>query len=145
MSGESQLPDRIVFYVGRTGDSSSQFAASPFLRIGRHLDFRSTAKANSLAKHLKAQGIVPARCTFEMVALGPFFQEQKSLELHRRYRDQIAAVESYVAQRFESAGYKPLGDTKSRKTCPPELLQRADQFLSEYFPETRKAQPSVLR
>src|SRR5208283_183820 len=37
--------------VGRTGDSSSANAASPFARIGQHLDFRPTAKGNTLARN----------------------------------------------------------------------------------------------
>ena len=47
------------FYVGRTGDSSSAHAASPFNRIGQHLDFRENAKGNSLAKRLNEVGINP--------------------------------------------------------------------------------------
>ncbi len=39
-----QNDDRYL-YVGRTGDSSSANAASPFNRIGQHLDFRANAKA----------------------------------------------------------------------------------------------------
>jgi hypothetical protein len=35
-------------YVGRTGDSSSCHASSPFNRIGQHLDPRATAKGNAL-------------------------------------------------------------------------------------------------
>ena len=31
-------------YIGRTGDSSSPNASSPFNRIGQHLDFRENAK-----------------------------------------------------------------------------------------------------
>jgi hypothetical protein len=31
-------------YVGRIGDSSSPNAASPFQRIGQHLDFRENAR-----------------------------------------------------------------------------------------------------
>ena len=34
---------REVLYVGRTGDSSSRFAASPFSRLSQHLDIRPKA------------------------------------------------------------------------------------------------------
>ena len=39
-------------YVGRTGDSSSPNAASPFNRIGQHLDLRKNAKGNTMTKRL---------------------------------------------------------------------------------------------
>lgn len=45
----------IVFYVGQTGDSSSIFASSPFVRVGRHLDLRPNTKSNSLARHLEIE------------------------------------------------------------------------------------------
>jgi hypothetical protein len=134
-------PNRPLVYVGRTGDSSSRFAASPFLRIGRHLDFRTTAKANSLARHLKAENIVPADCAFQMIALGPFFEEQQTIELHRPYRDQMAAVECYVAAQLKDRGFKVLGRTNTRKKCPPELLQLADRFLEEHFPMNTEGSP----
>ena len=35
---------QVHLYVGRTGDSSSARALSPFNRIGQHLDFRENAK-----------------------------------------------------------------------------------------------------
>ncbi|MGA8005125.1 MAG: hypothetical protein WCA17_03415, partial [Burkholderiales bacterium] len=46
-------------YVGRTGDSSSQFAASPFARIGQHLDLRPKASANMLHRHIRSRGLDP--------------------------------------------------------------------------------------
>jgi hypothetical protein len=44
---------RLLVYVGRTGDSSSSFAASPFIRAGRHLDLKEKAKANALVRQLR--------------------------------------------------------------------------------------------
>ena len=70
------------YYVGRTGDSSSSNAASPFNRIGQHLDFRENAKGNSLAKRLIEVGVDPKKCLFEMLALGPIYKEQESFDLH---------------------------------------------------------------
>lgn len=126
-------PRHVVFYVGRTGDSSSCFAASPFRRIGQHLDFHDTAKANSLAKHLKAQKIIPSSCSFQMIALGPFFPEQKNLAAHRRCRDEIVAVESHVASCLCSRGFTVLGDTRTRKTCSQQLRQCAEDFVKTQF------------
>ncbi len=100
--------------------------------------FCRTAKANSLAKHLKALGIVPSGCSFQMVALGPFFPEQETLRRHRRCRDQIAAVEARVAERLKARGFAVLGNTTTRKTCAPKLLRLADDFVAERFPKRRK-------
>ena len=73
-------------YVGRTGDGSSPNAASPFQRIGQHLDFRDKAKGNSLARQLKAVATNPSVSSFEMVAVGPLFPEQQTFELHKPFR-----------------------------------------------------------
>src|SRR5216117_3328100 len=53
-----------VLYVGRTGDSSSPNAASPFARVGQHLNFSANAKANSMAKQLAEAGVDPECCEF---------------------------------------------------------------------------------
>jgi hypothetical protein len=46
-----------IYYVGRTGDSSSQNAQSPFNRMGQHLGFN--VKSNILRRRLKNAGIAP--------------------------------------------------------------------------------------
>lgn len=79
--------DEEVFYVGRTGDSSSKFAASPFARLGQHLDVRPKAPANMLLRQIRKAGLDPLKCNYELVAFGPLFLEQATLEAHREYRD----------------------------------------------------------
>src|SRR3990172_10610261 len=86
-------PNEVWLYVGRTGDSSSANAASPFQRIGQHLNFRPDAKGNSLSKQLGALGIDPALCSFEMLLIGPIFPEQETMDQHRPIRDRVAALE----------------------------------------------------
>ena len=78
-------------YVGRTGDSSSPHASSPFRRIGQHLDTRLNAKGNALGRQLASRGINPEACTFEMTAIGPIFDEQKTMHEHEPFRDKTAA------------------------------------------------------
>jgi len=63
-------------YVGRTGDSSSARASSPFKRIGQHLDPSPNAKGNALGKQLQRAGVNYEECSFEMVAVGPVYPEQ---------------------------------------------------------------------
>jgi hypothetical protein len=41
----------MLYYIGRTGDSSSINAQSPFVRFGQH--FGTNAAANQLRKHLE--------------------------------------------------------------------------------------------
>lgn len=73
-----------VLYVGRTGDSSSVNASSPFARIGQHLNFKENAKANSLAKRLAHARIDHEACAFSMVAMGRLFPEHRISRSTRR-------------------------------------------------------------
>lgn len=57
-----------LFYVGRTGDSSSTNAQSPFNRMGQHLGFATNS--NMLRKYLEAHGASPEHSSFRLVALG---------------------------------------------------------------------------
>ena len=98
-----------LLYVGRTGDSSSRFAASPFSRLGRHLDLRPNATANMLVRHLREHYLNPRLCSYFLVAVGPFFPEQKNLQDHRRIRDRVALIEANLAQQLKADDYKVVG------------------------------------
>src|SRR5688572_11599492 len=67
-----------VYYVGRTGDSSSTKAQSPFNRMGQHLGFADNS--NMLRRHLDRHGAPPEQCTFRLVALGPLKPESDAVE-----------------------------------------------------------------
>src|SRR3989344_462420 len=108
-------PRRRFLYVGRTGDSSSANAASPFSRIGRHLDRRPKAKGNALARNLAAKGVTPSTCSFEMIAVGPIFAEAKDFDRHKPIRDKTAALERGLAEALRRRGYSVLG---SHATSP---------------------------
>jgi hypothetical protein len=95
-----------VVYVGRTGDSSSANASSPFRRIGQHLDPSPQAKGNAMARQLRKEGIDPKRCRFEMVAIGPIYPEQNDYVSHVPFRDRMAALERAVADELTLRGYK---------------------------------------
>ena len=110
------------FYVGRTGDSSSAHAASPFNRIGQHLDFRENAKGNSLAKRLNEVGINPRTCNFRMLALGPFFPEQANFDNHKPFRDQMATYEFELANYLKTEGCNVLGSHHIGITVDNEIL-----------------------
>ena len=70
-------------YVGRTGDSSSPHASSPFRRVGQHLDVSRNAKGNTLGKQLRRACVTCEDCTFEMLTVGPLFPEQATFEQHQ--------------------------------------------------------------
>jgi hypothetical protein len=106
------LQHRNVYYVGRTGDSSSNNAQSPFNRMGQHLGFND--KSNVLRRRLKAKGIDPEECVFRMVAHGPILEESITEAEYRQRRDRIAAMEAALAARMHDVGYDVMNTVKSR-------------------------------
>lgn len=125
--------DRYI-YVGRTGDSSSANAASPFNRIGQHLDFRANARGNSLAGQLRKIDVQPSHCTFEMLAIGPIFPEQATFELHKSIRDIVAALESALADELTTRGYTVIGTHGRRVEPDPDLWAEVLRYMNAKFP-----------
>lgn len=123
-----------VLYVGRTGDSSSNFASSPFVRIGRHLDLRPNAKSNSLVRHLKEKGLDPTECHFEFVAFGPLFPEQKTTDQHRRFRDRTGALETLLAKELRDRGYEVIGKHNARVNPTAADVAQLREFINGEFP-----------
>lgn len=124
------------FYVGRTGDSSSQFAASPFSRLGQHLDIRTNAKANTLLRHVRAAKFDPLQCNFELLAFGPLFPEQSTMELHRGFRDQIAPLEASLAALLKSRGFNVVGMHGKVGVSDPGLRAEVERVFQAEFNET---------
>lgn len=121
-------------YVGRTGDSSSPHASSPFKRIGQHLDPSPRAKGNALGKQLRRAGVKHEECTFEMVAVGPIFPEQATFKDHVPVRNQMAALERAVADELRRRGYLVLG-THPRAGSPDQsVLEQIRALLDSKFP-----------
>ena len=122
-------PVGLLLYVGRTGDNSSANAASPFARIGQHLDLRANAKGNALTRNLRSVSIEPSTCTMEMIAIGPLFPEEKSFEAHRSIRDRVAALERALAARLKQQGHSVLGEHSSRVAVDENLLAEAAMLI----------------
>jgi hypothetical protein len=135
-------PGGKCYYVGRTGDSSSPFAQSPFNRVGRHLDFSKSAKANSMAKQLQAQGIVPFSCHFHLAAIGPIFPQQNCREKHDPIRNRLAAVERDLAGFIKGRGYQVLGQHGASTPSDQELLQRVLDVIGDRFPSIKQSSPT---
>jgi len=121
-------------YVGRTGDSSSAHASSPFKRIGQHLDPGPNAKGNALGKQLTRAGVKYEQCTFEMVAIGPIWPEQEDFDAHKPIRDRMAALERAIADELKRRGYKVLGSHPRRASPDQFVLQQLLAHLDHKFP-----------
>jgi hypothetical protein len=121
-------------YVGRTGDSSSPNASSPFRRIGQHLDSTLNAKGNALSRQLKSAGIEPETCNFEMTAIGPIFEEQETMPDHIPLRDKTAALERAVADELKRRGYTVLGKHPRAEAPDRGLLEQVIGKLQVAFP-----------
>jgi hypothetical protein len=123
-----------LYYVGRTGDSSSTNAQSPFNRMGQHLGFASNS--NMLRRHLLKLGFEPEQCSFRLVALGPLAPESKGqarLE-HDRRRDAVAAMEKALAQAMTAAGYEVMNKVDSRKALDAERFGEVRAGFAKAFP-----------
>src|SRR4051795_5414460 len=68
-----------VLYVGRTGDSSSANAQSPFNRMGQHLG--RAVNSSMLRNHLARREVEPEECSFRLVAHGPVLPEAPSKDM----------------------------------------------------------------
>ena len=130
--------DNCAVYVGRTGDNSSPRAQSPFDRIGKHLDPRPNAKSNSLARQLSAAGMEPSECRFEMIAIGPLFEEQRDWDSHVPLRDEMAALEKGLANHLRQKGYNLLGQHNSRHQPDAGFLEVVVGIIDSSFPQVRK-------
>ncbi|MBL6974731.1 MAG: hypothetical protein ISR64_03275 [Deltaproteobacteria bacterium] len=122
-----QANDRTVLYVGRTGDSSSPNASSPFRRIGQHLDSRPNAKGNAMARQLKTEGVDPTKCRFEMLAFGPIFPEQETMAEHRVIRDRVAALERKLADHLKGRGHTVIGTHPRKRPLDEQTTELLDE------------------
>jgi hypothetical protein len=122
-----------LHYVGRTGDSSSINAQSPFARMGQHLGFAKTSMM--LRKHLDARGVDPKVCEFRLIAHGPVLPEaeDKSMDLHRSRRDVVAAMERALCKELKEAGYDVLNTVASRKALDVEMYAMVREAFAKHF------------
>jgi len=130
--------DSTVLYVGRTGDSSSANAQSPFNRLSQHLG--SNKHANALRRQLLKVDIDPISCrSFEMIAYGPIFPQAESKALHSTPLNLVAAMEKALRDALHVAGYKVLNDVNCRQKLDQDHWLRVLAALSERFPKLNQA------
>lgn len=128
-------PDgRALYYVGRTGDSSSTNAQSPFNRMGQHLGF--ARNSNMLRRHLGTHGVEPECCLFRLVALGPLAEESKaeSRDEHDDRRDRVAAMEKALAETLTAAGCRVMNRVVSRKALDAARFAEVRAAFARAFP-----------
>jgi hypothetical protein len=128
---------KVVVYIGRTGDSSSPNASSPFRRMGQHLDLKAGAKGNSLKRAINQEGWEPQHCHFEHIAIGPLFPEQDSMGTHIPYRDRTAAIEFALSQVIEKA-YRLIGTHGSSFAVLPEDEALKERLVAEILAFLRR-------
>ena len=126
-----------LLYVGRTGDSGSPRASSPFTRMGQHLG--TNEKNNAIRRHLENKGVKPEACAFEMVAHGPLFPEAKDRTEHVKPRDVVAALEKELAETLLRGGYKVLNNVKSKKALDTDLWDEVCAAFAVHFPKLGRA------
>ncbi len=123
---------RTLNYIGRTGDSSSRFAQSPYIRMGQHLGGAKTT--SMLRQHLVKHGITHGDCTYRLVAHGPIFAEAPDMQGHRERRDIIAAQEKALAEAMAEAGYEVMNTVKCRKPLDEAMFADVRAAFAKEFP-----------
>jgi hypothetical protein len=130
---EIRTPQQIhLYYVGRTGDSSSSNAQSPFNRMGQHLS--ANEKSNPLRHYLTAEGVKPEECSFRLVSYGPILPEATNPESHRKSRDRVGAMEKALEAAMKSAGYHVMNPVHSRMELDAEAFAAIRAAFANQLP-----------
>lgn len=121
-------------YVGRTGDSSSLKAGSPYTRMTQHLGHGVTT--NQVRRYLEKQGLKVEDCRYRFVAHGPILEESLSgsREDHDLRRDIVASMEKALADHLTKAGYKLLNEVRSLKPLDASLFEPVRATFANEFP-----------
>jgi hypothetical protein len=127
-----------LYYVGRTGDSSSTHAQSPFNRMGQHLGFKEAS--NALRRRLLAKGVTPEACHFKLVAVGPLDAEstEDTRAEHDERRDRIAAMEKALADQMLESGYNVINRVHCKKKLHLQVFDGVRLAFSGAFPKLRE-------
>jgi hypothetical protein len=119
-------------YVGRTGDSSSPNAQSPFSRLGQHLG--SNRRGNALRRNLERVGVEPDSCrAFELTCYGPILPECSDMDTHGPSRDIMAGLEKGLRDALHTAGYRLLNEVKSRHPIDESLMSSVLKSFATRF------------
>ena len=129
---EVTTPDQQkLLYVGRTGDSSSPKASSPFNRMGQHLG--SIKASNMLRTHLRKRDMAPEDCGFRFVAYGPILTEAVDWERHVPRRDIVGGLEQRLEQELRQAGWDVMNTVKGSFELDEQLWTDIRPAFAEKF------------
>jgi hypothetical protein len=131
---EIRTRERVVTYVGRTGDTSSPNAGSLFSRIASHLNRKKSAKGNALLRNLHNHSLPVEECAYRFIGIGPIFPQQQTMASHIPIRDEMAGLERAVADILRQRGYDVLGEHPKRRPVRPELLTAVLRELDRLLP-----------
>lgn len=129
------------YYVGRTGDSSTPNAQSPFIRMGQH--FGKNKNANALRRHLEARKINPEQCALKLFAHGPILDEVSDFDEHKKRRDVAAALEKALEESLRVVGYDVLNFVDSKKKLDEPLFEKMIRAFNEHLPKLLTKQAST--
>ena len=123
-----------LYYVGRTGDSSSTNAQSPFNRMGQHLGIAK--KSDMLRRHLVDHGVEPEACRFRLVTVGPSHQEARwpGRAEHDAGRDVVGAMEKALAEALAWSGCRVMNRAASRKSLDAARFAQVRAAFAQVFP-----------
>ena len=139
-----EAPEGEYLYVGRTGDTSSPYATSPYQRMGQHLGHRKTQ--NALRQHLERKGIEPEDChAFCLIAHGPLYPQAQDMEEHKARRDIVAGLEKALADALKAAGYEVLNTIRCRKPVNMEFFEGIRAAFAAHFPALERCVPGTER
>ena len=131
---EITTPSRTnLYYVGRTGDSSSDNAQSPFNRMAQHLGFNGNS--NPLRRYLRGEGVTPEECHFRLVAHGPILKEAESPHAHRKRRDCVSAMEKALATAMTAVGYRVMNRVHCRIEVDAQMFKTVRAAFNKQFPK----------
>lgn len=128
-----------ILYVGRTGDSSSANAQSPFNRMGQHLG--RAVNSSMLRNHLAGRDVEPQDCTFRLIAHGPVLSEGPTGDMaeHKLRRDLVAGIEKGLADDLKAAGYDVVNTVASTKPLDENVYADVRAAFAAHFPRLSNA------
>jgi hypothetical protein len=123
-----------VHYVGRTGDSSSLKAQSPFSRASGH--WGPNKHANAIRRNLARHNIDFSTCKWlDLITFGPLYPEADNESDHRERRDITHALERTLCEAMAAAGYPLLNTVPCRHRVDEDMWQIVREHFAEHFPK----------
>jgi len=122
---------RKLYYVGRTGDSSSIHAGSPYSRMVGHLGNKKNA--NMLLTHLGNAHVDPRKCSLRLIAHGPILAETRHRVQHLSRRDRVHAMEKALELMMKKARYDVMNTVQRRGDVEPRVFDVVRRAFAKHF------------